>query len=520
MFNITRGIRGVGCACLLFSSATISFAATSDEIEMVVVGDSGNVAYPPSNHGWRAVGAVNHSFQIGKYEITREQYLSFLNAVDPSGTNSLRLYNTIDFRLDLTQPVGKKYQLATTEPDLPVTVSWYAAARFCNWLHNGKGGIGSSEGTATTGAYDTTFFDDGVASNDPIAHNPGAKFWIPTEDEWVKAAHYKGGSTKAGYWAFPNRSDEEPFGELVSKGTNSINARDRIHNIIESASKKLPVGSYPNSKSPYGALDMAGNVNEWTESWFEGDIFTPAKTKRMSRGGSFSWLTDHANIDYRLPSHRTEPKAARNGFRVAGLFTVTIPTPPVVVNQPPIAINQTVAVVEDKNASFQLSATDPDLKPAALTYKIITAPKYGTLAGSGAIRAYTPAANFYGTDSFTFQTNDGAADSNIATVRLTVTNVNDAPKLTAAGITSSPVVINKLVSLMANAGDLDNDSLTYSWKFGDGANGIGSSISHVYTTPGIFKAIVTITDGKGGTATATIPVTVLASSTNMNNIKQ
>ena len=71
------------------------------------------------------------------------------------------------------------------------------------------------------------YFDDGIATNDPPAHNPGAKFWIPTFDEWFKAAYYKGGSTNAGYWTGPFRADGEPKGGLPTTDPVTGNAYPR-----------------------------------------------------------------------------------------------------------------------------------------------------------------------------------------------------------------------------------------------------------------------------------------------------
>lgn len=312
------------------AAAWMATGAHAGGIEMVTVGDPGNRAnaFEP-DRGAAASGAVAQAFRIGKYEVTREQYLPFLNAVDPYAANALKLYNQgvphphVDFSVDLSKPPGSRYGLSTGEADLPVTVSWYAAARFCNWLHNGKGGPQAAEGTDTVGAYDTRAFDDGIVANDPAAHNPGTRFWIPTEDEWIKAGHYKGGSADAGYWEYPTRANQPriPQGAFPNTvGDNLANIRDAQATPL----RKVPVGSYPATRSPYGALDMAGNLHEWTESFFEGDGSTPPKSRRMSRGGSASWTQDHLQITYRLPTHRTDPHNTLTlGFRVAATLPVS-----------------------------------------------------------------------------------------------------------------------------------------------------------------------------------------------------
>ena len=87
-------------------------------------------------------------------------------------------------------------------------------------------------------------------------------------------------------------------------------------------------------------------------------------------------------------------------------------------------------MAEDTPEVVPLNATDLDGDP--LTYAIVTPPSHGTLSGSGSTRTYTPDRHYFGLDSFTFKANDGTADSNVATVGITVTrrdpatvNIND-----------------------------------------------------------------------------------------------
>ncbi len=107
-----------------------------------------------------------------------------------------------------------------------------------------------------------------------------------------------------------------------------------------------------------------------------------------------------------------------------GHVTVTVAA----VNDAPAALNGTRTTAEDTPATGTLAA--PDIDSASLTYSIVTGPAHGTVtvtnAGTGAY-TYTPAANYNGPDSFTFRANDGQANSNTATVAITVTAVNDAP---------------------------------------------------------------------------------------------
>jgi serine protease len=87
-------------------------------------------------------------------------------------------------------------------------------------------------------------------------------------------------------------------------------------------------------------------------------------------------------------------------------------------NNPPVADNQQVTTDEDTSIFITLTATDPDND--LLAYSIVSGPSHGILTGTAPSVTYTPNANYNGGDSFEFKTNDGTADSNIATVSITV----------------------------------------------------------------------------------------------------
>src|SRR5204862_7954717 len=94
------------------------------------------------------------------------------------------------------------------------------------------------------------------------------------------------------------------------------------------------------------------------------------------------------------------------------------------VNHAPVANAQSVTTNEDVAKAITLTASDVDND--ALTYSVVTGPAHGTLSGSGANLTYTPSSLYYGPDSFTFKANDGTADSNTATVSITVNHANHA----------------------------------------------------------------------------------------------
>src|SRR5205823_1785254 len=101
------------------------------------------------------------------------------------------------------------------------------------------------------------------------------------------------------------------------------------------------------------------------------------------------------------------------------------------VNDAPVAVNDSYTTAEDITldvAAAGVLANDSDVDGDSLSALLVSQPTHGTLTlNSDGSFSYTPAANYHGTDSFTYKANDGQADSGIATVNITITAVNDAP---------------------------------------------------------------------------------------------
>jgi hypothetical protein len=149
------------------------------------------------------------------------------------------------------------------------------------------------------------------------------------------------------------------------------------------------------------------------------------------------------------------------------------------VNDAPVANAQSVVVAEGGTVAITLVASDVENDP--LTYTVGTS-AHGTLSGTPPSLTYTPSANYFGPDSFTFSVNDGEEQSAVVSVTITVTSVNDPP--TAAIAVSSPSLLEAngthyliiapdnfsgIVILDAsNSWDADSDSLQYLW-FANGA---------------------------------------------------
>ncbi len=128
----------------------------------------------------------------------------------------------------------------------------------------------------------------------------------------------------------------------------------------------------------------------------------------------------------------------------------------VVTNNPPVANLLAVTLDEDTSVVITLTGSDSDGDP--LTFSIVTDPTHGVLSGTAPALTYTPDADYFGSDSFTFVVNDGQIDSEPATVSITVVNVNDPPVAFDQVVT---VVPGASVQFTLQVFDADGDPLTY-----------------------------------------------------------
>ena len=138
-------------------------------------------------------------------------------------------------------------------------------------------------GDTETGAYTIAGYrgTDGRR----LRRNPGARFFVPTEDEWCKAAYFdpdKPGGP--GHWRYPTRSDDPPGRDPASTSA----ANHHAGGLLDPVRFTTPVGFFARAAGPWGTFDQAGNVFEWT------DGLTPPFLRTL-RGGAFD--SDDAGIN-------------------------------------------------------------------------------------------------------------------------------------------------------------------------------------------------------------------------------
>ena len=336
---------------LIFVCQFSSLANGQVFIDTVFVGNPGNAAKEVSEATGLVdsrffksgnFGAVDYVYRIGTTEVTNAQYTTFLNAV--AGTNRYNLYvqnMEDDPRGGIIRRGENGSYTFSTKPlmaDKPVVfVTYWSTLRFANWMHNGMpSGAPDLNRTATeSGAYALLGRNVPQLFGRVLEREPDAQWFIPSEDEWFKAAYHKNDGATGNYYDFPTATNEIPgvatadeFGNISNPGRNIVNyANGADWNGLDG--NLTTVGSAgAASASAYGTLDQAGNADEWTDTniGFDRSGVSPGNTQfPIVRGGTF-FQPEDAHIIGLINGSRDVggPNGTVDhvGFRVA---TITVP---------------------------------------------------------------------------------------------------------------------------------------------------------------------------------------------------
>jgi len=325
-------------AILALSALVVAIFATTASavtIPTVPIGNLGNAGDVQTGGPF---GAVTYGYRIGTTEVTVGQYTDFLNAV--ADTDTYALYNT-SMATDLNiagisrSGVSGSYSYSVIgSANHPVTyVSWGDAARFSNWLHNNQPTGAQDASTTEAGAYPLSGATTNAALN-AVSRNSGAQWFVPTENEWYKAAYHKNDGPTGNYWDYPTSTDSVPYsdqppgsGAPTQSNTGNFLKNDSIANGYDegyavtgsvgysrSQNYLTDAGAYTSATSPYGTFDQGGNVFEWNETLISGSF-------RGLRGGA--WFVDSLIVQASA-RFNLNPADERStvGFRVA-----TVPEP-------------------------------------------------------------------------------------------------------------------------------------------------------------------------------------------------
>lgn len=291
-----------------------------------------NVGNPMNDADDTGVGRVAHAYRISKYEVTNGQYVEFLNAVDPTGQNSLELYSSLmssgtmgGILRDSVAENGSKYKTKQGRESNPVVyVSFFDAMRFVNWLANGQG-----DATTESGVY---VIDNGLSE----VRATNAKYFLPTDNEWYKAAFHKNDGVTGNYWDYPTSSDARPYSDSpasfdapdltnvanfknsdgLTNGFNDGFALTGVATFENTVNYLTDVGAYAEAVSPYGTFDQAGNVWEWVEGVNRG---RDNILRRVVRGGSWDYGASALHVTVPGTADLPAIQDFNIGFRVASV---------------------------------------------------------------------------------------------------------------------------------------------------------------------------------------------------------
>ena len=263
-------------------------------LEMTTIGEPGNL---DDSTGF---GSVPYTYEISTYEVSVAQYTEFLNTVaqsDPYGLYSGAMQSGPRGPSIIQSGADGSYTYEAvpgTENQPVRWVSFYDAARFCNWLANGQG-----SSSTETGVYD-------MAQGASVARGTNTTYVLPSVDEWYKAAYYD--PVNDTYYTYPNGSDSVPAEPIDGTTPREMNFGGLPY---WNPDEQLPREYFTSTgettaQTPYGVRDMGGNVEEWTDN-------------KVIMGGSF----DSAESDLRkthMDSADPSTEGDGFGFRVAFLI--------------------------------------------------------------------------------------------------------------------------------------------------------------------------------------------------------
>lgn len=242
---------------------TFGSGANQFSIDFVTIGNPANPADTTGSPN--PAGSVPYVYRIGKYE-TSEDMVAKANTLG----NLNFLYSSI-----------------LRWPNKPATgLSWFMAARFVNWLNTSSGyppayKFDYQPGEPRYNANDLVRYwslsDPGYQADNRI-RNKLAKYFLPSDDEWYKAAYYD--PVAEHYWDYPTGSDTPPDG-IDFVGDTQFDAVFRDGGTLRNPFDVMNVGVL----SPYGTAGQGGNVYEWQETPESPTAPFPAP-ERYIRGGN------------------------------------------------------------------------------------------------------------------------------------------------------------------------------------------------------------------------------------------
>ena len=281
-----------------------TFGSGADQftLEFVAIGNPGNTA--DSSGAPNPAGSVAYTYNLGKYEVSRDM----INKANTAGGLGITM-------ADMSTYVGGNFASRAA-----TGISWNEAARFVNYLNTSKG-YQAAYNFTTGGSNDNiTLWGAGQYSGSNRFRHKDAVFVLPSLDEWYKGAYGSAGGT---WYDFATGSNSRNSGPVYTDPTSVASGTAAGSAVYSRALLQGPADvTLAGGLSSYGTMGQGGNVNEWTESAYDG-VNDSAGEAREFRGGSWtsSWeeIESLSRIPFANETTRGGSTTAQNdyGFRVA-----------------------------------------------------------------------------------------------------------------------------------------------------------------------------------------------------------
>lgn len=267
-----------------------------------------------------SLSTLSHADQIGPISIDFADIGNAGNANDSGGSG---LYSSpfggvsYDYRLSITEISQAMVSVAGLPSgswigDQPATsINWYQAAGFVNWLNTTTGNQPAYRINA--GLTALTLWSSAEAwqaGGENLYRHKDAHYFLPSEDEWYKAAYHQNNGATADYWDYATASNSAPT--AVASGVSASTAVYHL-GAFSTPSDVSTAGGV----SAYGTIGQSGNVWEWIESASDG-INDSGSEFRAFRGGY--WNSNESHL--RASTRNYDAPSVANfsvGFRVASV---------------------------------------------------------------------------------------------------------------------------------------------------------------------------------------------------------
>jgi len=477
---------------------TITGTSTGNVVEDGALKATGTLTVKDVDQGQSLAQVVtNASAAHGTWSVTNKGVWTYnLNNADPA-VQALPAGQTMTDNFTVTSLDGTKTQVVTITitgtNDVPTITG------------TTTGGV-LSHGTLTTGGTLTVTDVDTGESHTKVVSNQASAYgtWSVDGD---------------GHWNYQVNSGNATVQALATGAT--LTDTFTVTSLDGTATKVVSItitGSDSNHPPTTTGQSVSGNEDtpipgQLTASDVDGDTLTYALALNgapahgnvtINADGSYSYTPA---ADYNGQDSFTYQVSDGHGGTATATVTLTINP----VDDAPVAKDASFTTAEDTSLTGAVVATDID--SPSLTYALVGNAPAGLVFNTDGTFSYNPPANFSGQVSFSYKANDGSLDSNAATATIDVSAVNHPPATTGQSVSGNE---DTPIPGQLTASDVDGDTLTYALAQNGGpAHGnvtINADGSYSYTPAADYNGqdsfTYQVSDGHGGTATATVTLTI------------